>query len=171
MPDFFDIFIKFRSTTTYSKMAQMEAALAYLKGLEKPNYAAVAKQFNVVDTTLRRRHIGQTVSKQQHAEEHLQLLNKTQEDVLLGYIDRMTDKHIPPTTQIVRNLAEELLQKEVGKNWAAGFCKRHEDRISSVYLRPLDRARVAAEHPTYIEHFYALVLLISAFDWLRLTKI
>lgn len=141
-------------------MAQMEAALEHLSALEKPNYAATAKRFNVAETTLRRRFLGEGLSRQQYASERCQHLNTVQEEVLLGYIDKLTNKHIPPTTQIIRNLAEELLGHPVGKNWAAGFCKRHKDRVSSIYLRPLDRARVASERPELYEHFYALVRVI-----------
>jgi Tc5 transposase DNA-binding domain len=78
--------------------------------------------------------------------------------VLLGYIDRLTDRHIPPTTQIIRNLAEELVNGPVGKNWTARFVQRHKDRISSTYLRPLDRARCSAENSTAFKHFYRLIL-------------
>ena len=101
-----------------------------------------------------------TVSKAQaHAATH-QLLSPAQEKVLLGYIDRMTDKYIPPTTQIIRNLAEELLGEAVGKKWAAGFVQRHKDRIFSVYLRPLDKARVASEKAAMFTHCYTLLLFI-----------
>ena len=90
-------------------MGKIDAAKDHLIDHKKQKYAAVAKQFNMHDTTLRRRFLGESVSRQQAASDHSQLLNKTQEDVLLGYIDSLTDKHIPLTTQIVRNLGKELL--------------------------------------------------------------
>lgn len=165
MPDFQLFFLKFCSTTTASKMAQIEAALAHLKALEKPNYAATARLFEVQETTLRRRFLGETKSIKEHAAERLQHLNPAQEEEILRYIDKLTHKHIPPTTQTVKNLAEELIGGPVGKNWASGFCRRHKDRISSVYLRPLDRARVASERADLYEHFYALVrVLCTIFD-------
>lgn len=39
MPDFYIFFGKLATTTTHSKMGQIEDAIAYLKALEKPNYA------------------------------------------------------------------------------------------------------------------------------------
>lgn len=151
-------------------MAQIDAALEHLKALEKLNYAATARMFETDETTLRRRFLGRTVSRQQRASEELQHLNPVQEEVLLGYIDRLTDKHIPPTTQIVRNLAEELLGHSVGKNWAAGFCRRHKERIFSLYLPPLDRARVSTERPEVYEQFYMLVRVHCALFEILLTK-
>ena len=35
---------------------------------------------------------------------------------LIGHINKLTDRGIPPTSQIVKNLAEEIRGKEVGKN-------------------------------------------------------
>ena len=152
-------------------MGQIEDAIAYLKALKKPNYAEAARRFSVEETTLRRRFLGVTVSREQAHQEHHQLLNKAQEDVLLSYIGKMTDKHIPPTTQIVRNLAEELIGKDVGKNWAAGFIQRHKDRICSIYLRPLDYMCVVAENVVMFKHFYRLILFISAYYEALINKI
>lgn len=141
-------------------MAQIEAAVAYLKAQDKPNYADAARRFEVAPMILRKHFLGLVGTRAQANSEHRQLLNDVQEDTILGYIDRLTEKFIPPTTQIVRNLAEELIGGPVGKNWAAGFVKRHKTRICSKYLRPLDRARVHAEKATVFEHFYELVLCL-----------
>jgi Tc5 transposase DNA-binding domain len=121
-------------------MDQIDAAMAHLRAQKKPNYAAAARTYGVEPTTLRRRFLGLTRSRALANSEDRQLLNNVQEDTLLGYIDRLTDKQIPPTTQIIKNLAE-ILGEPVGKNWPAGFVRRHKNRICSIYLRPLDRAR------------------------------
>ena len=140
-----------------SEDTQIELAIAHLNRQKKLNYAAAAKACGLEPTTLRRRHKGITVSRAQVNSDIRQHLNNVQEDELLRYIDRLTEKHIPLTTQIIKNLAEEMLQQEIGKNWAAGFVKRHSNRISSVYLRPIDRIRTSAESVTVFEHFYSLV--------------
>jgi hypothetical protein len=57
-------------------MAQMEAAIAHLKALEKPNYAAAARQFEIPETTLRARFLGQAAPRAQAISEHCQRLNK-----------------------------------------------------------------------------------------------
>jgi Tc5 transposase DNA-binding domain len=144
----------------HSEMAQIDAAMAYLKAQKKANFAEAARRFEIDPMTLRRRFLGLCGSREQANSERRQLLNNVQEDVLLGYIDKLTAKFIPPTTQIIRNLAEELIGGSVGKNWAAGFVERHKNRICSKYLRPLDRARVYAEKASVFEHFYELVLYL-----------
>lgn len=141
-------------------MGQIEAAIAHLKAAAKPNYAQTARTFGIQETTLRRRFLGLTASRALTNSEHRQLLNDVQEDTILRYIDRLTDKFIPPTTQIIRNLVEELIGRPVGKNWAAGFVERHKDRICSKYLRPLDRTRAHAEKASVFEQFYQLVLYL-----------
>lgn len=140
-------------------MDQIELAVAHLRAQERPNIAEASRMFGVEPTTLRRRFLRKTVSRAQITSEYHQRLNDVQEDTLLRHIDRMTELHIPPTTQIVRNLAEEIIGESVGPNWAGRFVKRHKNRICSVYLRPLDRARVVSENTANFEHFYRLVFL------------
>jgi hypothetical protein len=127
-------------------MGQMEAATAYLKDQDVPNYAAVAKLFDVKPTTLRRRFLGISTSRAAAHAEHHQLLNTAQEEVLLSYIDKMTARHIPPTVQIIHNLVTELLGRAPGRNWPAAFLARHKERICSCYLHSLDRLRCSAEN-------------------------
>jgi hypothetical protein len=97
-------------------MDQIDAALAHLRAQKKPNYAAAVRTYGVEPTTLRRRFLRLTRSRALVNSEDCQLLNDVQEDTLLEYIDRLTDKYIPPTTQIIKNLTEGILGKPVEKN-------------------------------------------------------
>ena len=97
-------------------MGQIDDAIAYLKAQDMPNYAAAARIYDVQPTTLRRRFLGLTTSRAAASAEHHQLLNTAQEKVLLDYIDKMTARYIPPTPQIVQNLATELLEQFPEKN-------------------------------------------------------
>ena len=141
-----------------SKMTQIEAALAHLRAQSKPNYAEASRLYRVPPSTLSRRFRGITASRAQSISNHCQALNNVQEDTLLGYIDTLTNIFMPPTTQIVRNLAEQIAQRELGINWTARFLKRHSNRITSPYLRALDSKRASAESVPTFEHFYQLVL-------------
>ena len=47
---------------------------------------------------------------------HRKALSDAQEKALVGVINRLTDRRMPPTTTIVRNLAEEIRGELVGKN-------------------------------------------------------
>ena len=140
-----------------SKDAQIERAIAHLNREKQLSYRATAKLFGIEPSTLRRRHQGITVSRAEAFSTFHQRLNNVQEDELLRYINALTDRHMPLTTQIIKNLAEEMLKGPVGKNWTAGFIRRHSKRICSIYLQPLERVRASAESVTVFQHFYALV--------------
>ena len=55
------------------------------------------------------------------------------------------DRSRTPTSSIVRNLTEELLQDRVGKNWTSSFVHRYKDRLKSLYLRNIDQKRYKSE--------------------------
>jgi hypothetical protein len=93
-----------------SNNTQMEAAIAHLNRQESLNYAAAARVYGVHSQTLARRHKGLTMSRTEANSTFRQRLNNSQEDTILSYIDTLTETHIPPTTQIIKNLAEEILK-------------------------------------------------------------
>ena len=80
-----------------------------------------------------------------------------QEEALITAINYCTDRHIPPTSQMVRNFAKEMIGRSVGKNWTSGFIHCYKDRLKSAYLRYIDNKRTKAEFPPLIEHFFELV--------------
>jgi hypothetical protein len=45
-----------------------------------------------------------------------QCLTNEQEEVLITRIHDLTDRGMPPTSQIVENLAEEITREKVGQN-------------------------------------------------------
>ena len=137
--------------------ARIEAALAELDLLEKPNYSATAQKWQLDRRTLSRRHKGQTVSRAQANAEFNQRLTIEQEEVLIGHINKLTDRGIPPTSQMVKNLAEEIAGCPIGKNWVGGFVKRHSDQLKSHYLRTIDNCRKKAEYVPRFQEFFDCV--------------
>ena len=123
---------------TTSHEARIGLALADLAKEAKPNFMGTAKKHGVSDTTLKRRFRGDQVSRQASASEHRQCLTFVQEETLIGAINSLTDRGIPPTSRMVRNLAEEMIGRPVGKNWTGDFVKRHQSRLMSLYLRNID---------------------------------
>lgn len=142
-------------------MDVFEAAFAHLDAQEKPNYSEAARKYKLDRRTLQRHYTGESGTRQEANSKHRQLLNDVEEDTLLGYIDELTNRRIPPTTEIVRNLAEEILRGPVGINWPARFVERHKDRICSVYLTPIDFKRASAESIAVFKRYYAIVLLFT----------
>ena len=61
---------------------------------------------------------------------------------------------MPPTSQLVKNFAEELARGPIGKNWVGDFTLRYKDRLHGAYLQNLDANRAKAEHPALIKQFY-----------------
>ena len=142
-----------------TKNASIELAIDDLNRQLRPNFRGTAKKYGLVESTLRRRFKGQTVSIEAARAITHQRLSIVQEEVLIERINQLTDRGLPPTGSIVRNLAEELLQDRVGKNWTSGFVHRHKDRLKSLYLRNIDRKRHQSEYAPMFKQFYDLVLL------------
>ena len=105
--------------------ARIQAAIADLDSQERINYAATAKKWNLDRTTLARRHRGETVSNQDATSYARRQLTDVQEKTLIQYINKLSNRGLPPTPQIVKNLAEEISQTKLGPNWVSRFCKRH----------------------------------------------
>ena len=69
----------------------------------------------------------------------------------------LTKRHLPPTSTIVRNLGEEIIGWEVGKNWTSQFIRRHKDKLESLYLRNIDNMRTKAEYGPVFKQYFDLV--------------
>ena len=95
--------------------ARMEAAMAELDAQLKPNFSAAAEKWLLERTTLAKCWKGQTMSREANLE-YRQLLTNVQEDALITRINHLTDRCMPPTSRIVKNIAEEIRGGEVNKN-------------------------------------------------------
>ena len=124
------------ATSTHN--ARIELAMADLANQDKPNYMGTAKKYGVARMTLRDRFLGQTLSMQAAASKYHQKLTLVQEETLIKHINSLTDRSLPPTSRMVRNLAEEIISGPIGKNWTGIFVKRYKDRLTSLNLRTMD---------------------------------
>src|SRR5450756_2686339 len=116
----------------------MEKALDALDRQLMPNYAETGRNFGIERTTLMRRHKGISTSRQEATSVYHKLLTDTQEEALIDQINKLTARGLPPTSHIVRNLAEEMIGRDVNKNWTSNFVQRHSSRLKSLYLRNID---------------------------------
>ena len=137
--------------------ARIELALDDLHRQEKPNIMGTAKKHGLVESTLRRRYQGKHLSKAAAASEYRQNLTFVQEETLISHINRLTDRGLPPTSRMVRNFAEEMIGRPIGKNWTGDFVKRYQGRLTSIYLRNIDNQRMKAEYAPLFKQFYDLV--------------
>ena len=148
---------------TTSHNARIELAIAHLNRQDKPNIMGAAKEYQLVESTLRRRFKGQSVSRQAANSIHRQNLTLAQEEVLIGQINRLTDRGLPPTSRIVKNLAEEMIGRPIGKNWTGQFVHRYQSRLQSLYLRNIDKDRMNAKYAPMFKQFYDLVVLFFSY--------
>jgi hypothetical protein len=138
---------------------RMELAIDALESSEALNYTAIAKQYNLGRTALARRHQGKTTSRAEATSIYRALLTTAQEEQLIDQINKLTVRFMPPTSKMVKNMAEEIIGREVNKNWTAHFCKRHAARLKSLYLRNIDNQRAKSEYAPMVNHFFELVTL------------
>jgi Tc5 transposase DNA-binding domain len=162
-------FIRFLSLSRLSSMesstkeARLELALEDIRKQTSPNWLGTARKFQVDRETLKRRFTGVQQSRSDTNAEFHQCLSTAQEKTLIGYINSLTDRGLPPTSQIVYNMAIELAKRPINKNWVSDFVKRYKDQLSSVYLRIIDNKRVKADSIPSLERFYNLVSLYIAY--------
>jgi hypothetical protein len=132
----------------------MDAALLEADSVDKPNYSAIADKHNVDRSTLSRQHRKKTRSREQFLSESCQLLSNNEELLLVKEIEYLGTKGLYPTPGMVVSLVQNYLKRSIGKNWIYSFLNKYSDKLTSVYLKGLDKSRFVAECTTNIEHFF-----------------
>jgi hypothetical protein len=140
--------------------ARIQAAITDLESQDRVNYAAIARKWEIDRSTLSRRHRGETGPNRDATSYVRRQLTDAQEDILIGHINKLSDRGLPPTPQIVKNIAEEIAHVALGKNWVPRFCQRHQDRLKSVYLRTINHKRKIADNSHHFQHFYDTVRML-----------
>jgi hypothetical protein len=133
----------------------MDAAITELRSSNTPCVAAVARKYELVTSTFRRRWKGMTSSKDQVIEDS-RFLNSQQEQQLLSHIKQLCDRCLPPTPAIVGNIAAQLGGKAPGHNWCSRFVQRHKSELDSRYLDSLDLNRHEADSVAPFERYFSV---------------
>ena len=90
------------------KSTRVSAAVDAIKRGEYTSYSAAAKAFKCDRTAVSRRIRLLTHSHQDADSLFRQCLTNDQEQVLIDRINYLSHRQMPPTSRIVRNLAEEI---------------------------------------------------------------
>ena len=143
--------------------AAIEQAIDDLKSQNPPQYASVAKKYDLDRTTLMRRFKGEAFSYSEARSRSHKLLTNAQESVLIEYIRKISNQGLHATPKILENIVVELVRKPVGGRWIERFIKRYQNELASVYLRSIDQSRRIADNSTYFEHYFILVRPICFF--------
>jgi hypothetical protein len=146
---------KFSSSTT---ITAMEAALDALQLQEAPNYAQTARQHGVNEITLARHFKGEQQSRKEADYQYKTALTKQQEKTLIAYINKLTQRGLPPTPHMVKSWAENLCKRELGKNWHSDWIKRHSAELASDFLKGEDLNRKRADNLERYQFYFSQVI-------------
>jgi hypothetical protein len=100
----------------YSKSERIDAAVAAIQRGEFVHYANAAAKYGCDRSALGRRIRRLTKSKKDANLFWHQCLTNEQEEVLIARINHLTDRGMPPTSYIVKNLAKEIRRERIRKN-------------------------------------------------------
>ena len=141
----------------FIKSHRIDNAIAAIRRGEFSDYASAAREYKCDHGALSRQIRGLTKSKKDANSFWHQCLTIEQEEVLIHRINTLTDRGMPPTSHIVRNLAEEIRGGLVGKNWVGQFVKRYSIRLKSLYLHNINNLYTGAEYAPMFQLFFNTV--------------
>ena len=116
------------------KSAAINKAVAVIRSGEFSDYSKAARHFKCDRTSISKRIRLLTRSRKEADSFWRQCLTDVQERQLIDRINYLSHRQMPPTSHIVKNLAEEISGQPVGKNWTARFIHRYKDKLYSGYL-------------------------------------
>ncbi|KAI9037196.1 uncharacterized protein KD926_000769 [Aspergillus affinis] len=148
-------------------MAPIDEAIAELNSLkleDRPTLTFIAKKYGIHRSTLSRRFRGVQHSKDEQYQEQ-RLLNDRQVKVLISHINRLSEKGLYISFEMLRNLAHEISGNRPGKQWPSRFIKRYSDDLISRYTTGIDSSRKKADSAlNYALYFELLTRKISEYD-------
>jgi hypothetical protein len=145
----------------------LQAALSYINSLkegESFSYSKVAKKYCISGTTLSTHHQGRRTTREAY---HLdrRLLHPRDEAELVKYIKSFTEKHCPPTRQMIINFATPLCGWEPSDRWVSRLIHRHPDDLTTAWTTPMEsRRHVADNGKRYCLYFDLLTRKVKEFE-------
>ena len=132
-------------------------AIADLESQEVSNVKATAEKHNIKRKTLENHWKSRLISIEKSISIHHQCLTNSQERALIQLINKLTDRRMPLTTVIIKNLTEEIREYTVGKNSIVSFVHRHKNKLKSLYLKSINNEYTKSEFAPVYKLFYKLV--------------
>jgi hypothetical protein len=128
-------------------MDPIEAAIAAIESRgpgEGFSYNKIAALHGVSRSTLSRRHQGSRGTKETKDFNQL-ALNPQQEHELVIYIERLTNKGLPPTREMIINFASQVAHRQLSETWVTRFINRHSVHLISRWSTGIDSVRHQAD--------------------------
>ena len=141
--------------------AQINKAIEEVRKQKVRNISDIARRYNIVPSTLNRHQNKVTLSTSDKAEHPNRLLTIAQEEALIEEINILALRGLYITPKILRNIVEELLGKQIGKNQIYKFVQQYLNRITSWYLKGYNCEYKIADNPQFIIYFYTNISFLS----------
>jgi hypothetical protein len=150
---------------TYAAVeARIQQALQAIGDMEKPNIAAVVREFNLPESRFRARLKGRQSRNQREGPN--KKLTPDEELALCQYLNRLDEIGIPPRSQHIGSYANSILAQTtslpensvlpptVSRMWTRRFLKRHPEYFRRKQ-KALDVDRKRAHHPEDLLEWYS----------------
>jgi hypothetical protein len=99
------------------------------------------------------------------AHEDQRLLHPRDEAELVKYIKSFTEKHCPPTRQMIINFATPLCRWEPGDTWVTWLLHHYPDDLTTAWATPMESTRHAANnYERYRLYINLLTKKVKEFD-------
>jgi alkylated DNA nucleotide flippase Atl1 len=145
----------------------LQSALSYINSLKRGesfSYRKVAKKYGISHTTLTEHHKGRRTTREaSHSDQRL--LHPRDEAELVKYIKSFTEKHCPPTRQMIINFATPLCGWEPSDRWVSRLIHRHPDDLTTAWTTPMESRRHEADNgERYRLYFDLLAKKVREFE-------
>ena len=137
----------------------MEAVIHDLKSQDHPNYAVIARKFNISAITLAWCFKSESISLAEDYSRNQKLFTNAQESIFIEHIKKFADLSIPPSLQIIRNLVVEVVKHLVGEHWVKCFRKCYSNEFISFYMCCINQSKHVADNVKHFEHYFQQMCL------------
>ena len=145
------------------KEARVLLAIKALRSNQKLSIVAIAKIYDVISRTIRRRLTN--IPTRYDTTPNSKRLTELEEEALVRYIIELVARAFPPRLRGVEDMANQLLRVRdappVGKLWASNFVNRKEE-LRTRWSRRYDYQRAKCEDPKVIGEWFTLVQNVKA---------
>jgi len=146
-----------------SNEARLILTLEALGNNEKQSLRAVAKLYNVPESTLRDQRAGRPTRRDIPA--NSRSLTDLEEQTIVQYIIALSIHTFPPRLRSIEDIANHLRRKRdippIGQRWAYNFVKRQPE-LRTHYIHRYDYQRAKYEDPKVIGEWFTLVQNVKA---------
>lgn len=119
-------------------------------------YTELAEKHGVTRSTLTRQLNGECASKEDQALKQ-RLMHPHDETELVQYIRGLTERHLMPTRQMLKNFAAPIIGRELSDSWVTDFINRNSDTLINAWTTPMDKDRHKANRGDKYRLYFELL--------------